>query len=245
MRICLSLLLLVIAPLTHAAPAKVEAFAAVFELSGVSLLCDQTLPLMQRGLDDKQRAQVDKLFDGEKLCADLAKKLSTQIDSAQLEQARQLLSSPLAKHFTLAERAVADNGAEQLSEYRKQLAERPPRTSRLVLVRRLDSAARTTQMATLLRYESGKTQALMALKARGESLDEQALSAKTVEHQQALHASSQQAVESYMLFAYRRIPSDEINEYAALYEQQSVKQLLDSAIQALPELFAQRRAQLP
>ncbi|MFI8482056.1 hypothetical protein ACIGCM_15950 [Pseudomonas sp. NPDC078700] len=245
MRILLTLLILAIAPLTQAASSKVEDFAAVFELSGVCLLCDQTLPLVQRGLDDQQRAQVDKLFAGDKLCSDLAKALAPQIDQAQLEQARQLLSSPLAQHFTLAERAVAGDGAQQLTSYRKQLADRPPRKSRQELVQRLDKAARTTQMATLLRYESGKTQALMALKSRGETLDEQALSAKTVEHQQALHDSSQQAVESYMLFAYRRIPSDQLIEYAALYEQPSVKQLLDLSLQALPALFAERRAQLP
>lgn len=245
MRILLTLLCLAIAPLTQAAPAKVEDFAAVFELSGVRLLCDQTLPLMQRGLDDTQRAQVDKLFAGDPLCGDLAKKLAPQMDQAQLEQARQLLSSPLAERFTLAERAVASEGAEELGDYRKQLAERPPRASRLELVQRLDRAARTTQMATLLRYESGKTQALMALKARGESLDEQGLTAKTIEHQQALQDSSQKAVESYMLFAYRRIPSDRLSEYAALYEQAPVKQLLDLSLQALPQLFAERRAQLP
>ncbi|WP_010489166.1 hypothetical protein [Pseudomonas sp. S9] len=245
MRILLTLLCLAVTPLTQAAPANVEDLAAVFELSGVRLLCDQTLPLMERGLDARQKAQVDKLFGADKLCDDLANKLSTQIDSEQLEQARQLLGSPLAKLFTQAERAVAVDGAEQLADYRKKLAERAPRSSRLDLVKRLDSAARTTQMATLLRYESGKTQALIALKGRGESLDEQGLSAKTAEHRQVLHDSSQQAVESYMLFAYRRIPSDQLEQYAALYEQPAVKQLLDSAMQALPELFAQRRAQLP
>ncbi|WP_339513732.1 hypothetical protein [Pseudomonas sp. RL_15y_Pfl2_60] len=245
MRILLTLLCLAMAPLAQAAPAKVEDLAAVFELSGVRLLCDQTLPLMQRGLDAKQKAQVDKLFTADKLCDDLANRLSAQIDSEQLEQARQLLSSPLAEHFTQAERAVAVDGAEQLADYRKKLSERAPRSSRLALVKRLDSAARTTQMATLLRYESGKTQALMTLKARGERLDEQGLSAKTAEHQRALHDSSQKAVESYMLFAYRRIPSDQLEQYAALYEQPAVKQLLDSTMQALPELFAERRAQLP
>lgn len=245
MRVWIASLLLATTSQAFAAAPEPAAFAAVFELSGVRLLCDQALPLLQRGLSEQQQAQVNQRFSADGLCDDLAKRLATRIDPAQLEQARLLLDSPLAHHFTDAERAVAENGATELAEYRAQLAERPARQSRVDLVHRLDVAANTTNMATLLRYESGKTQALIAVKARGERLDEQSLSDKTAEQERALRESSKQAVESFMLFAYRRIPSEQIAEYAALYEQPAVKQLLENTLQVVPELFAERRAQLP
>ena len=226
--------------LAHAASPKAEAFAPLFELAGIRLLCEQTAPLVQRGLSDKQQAQLAKVFAADGLCLDLAKKLTGKLDQAQLVQAKSLLESPLAQGFTAAERSVGEGGAEGLTAYRTQLVDRPPREERLAL----DAAAHTTTLATLLRYEVGKTQAFLALQERGESIDEKALSTQTKAQEDALRASSSQAVESFMLYAYRQMPSEKLAEYAALYEQPAVAQLLDSSVQVLPELFAARRAQL-
>lgn len=236
--------LLLSSSLAHAAPPKVEAFAPVFELVGIRLLCEQSAPLVQRGLADKQQAQLAKVFAADGLCLDLAKRLAGKLDQVQLQQAHELLGSPLAQAFTAAERSVGEGGAEALAAYRQQLGERPPREDRLALVRRLDAAAHTTTLATLLRYEAGKTQALLALQARGDSIDEQALSSQTKAQEEALRVSSAEAVESFMLYAYRQMPSEQLAEYAALYEQPAVARLLDSSVQVLPELFAARRAQL-
>jgi hypothetical protein len=96
----------------------------------------------------------------------------------------------------------------------------------------------------LLRYEVGKTQALLALKAQGGSIDEATLSSKTTAQRDALRESSQQGVQSFMLFAYRQTPSAQLAEYAALYEQEPVKGLLNASVQALPKVFAARRAAL-
>ncbi|WP_415754178.1 hypothetical protein [Pseudomonas leptonychotis] len=240
----LMIVLLLSASLAHAAPPKAEAFAPLFELAGIRLLCEQSAPLVQRGLTGKQHAQLAKVFAADALCLDLAKRLTSKLDQAQVQQAQSLLESPLAQSFTAAERSVGDSGAEGLAAYRKQLSERPPREERLMLVRRLDAAAHTTTLATLLRYEVGKTQAFLALQARGETIDEQALSSQTKAQEDALRASSAEAVESFMLYAYRQMPSEQLAEYAALYEQPAVAQLLDSSVQALPELFAARRTQL-
>lgn len=236
--------LLFASSLAQAAPPKAEAFVPVFELAGLRLLCEQSAPLVQRGLNDQQQAKLAKVFAAEALCLDLAKQLAGRMDQAQLQQALSLLESPLAQGFTAAERAVGESGAEGLAAYRKQLTERPPREERLQLVRRLDAAAHTTALATLLRYEVGKTQAFLALQARGESIDEKALNAQTKAQEDALRTSSAEAVESFMLYAYRQMPSEQLAEYAALYEQPAVAQLLDGSVQVLPELFAARRAQL-
>ena len=240
----LLIVLLFSSSLAHAAPPKAEAFVPVFELAGLRLLCEQSAPLVQRGLNDQQQAKLAKVFAAEALCLDLAKQLAGRMDQAQLQQALSLLESPLAQGFTAAERAVGESGAEGLAAYRKQLTERPPREERLQLVRRLDAAAHTTALATLLRYEVGKTQAFLALQARGESIDEKALNAQTKAQEDALRTSSAEAVESFMLYAYRQMPSEKLAEYAALYEQPAVAQLLDGSVQVLPQLFAARRAQL-
>jgi hypothetical protein len=228
----------------HAAAPKAEAFAPIFELAGIRLLCEQATPLVQRGLSDKQQAQLAKVFAADGLCLDLAKRLTGKLDLAQLRQAQHLLEGQVAQEFTAAERSVGEGGAEGLAAYRKQLLERPPREARLALVRRLDAAAHTTTLATLLRYEVGKTQALMAIMARGESIDEKTLSSQTKTQEAALRASSAAAVESFMFYAYRQMPSEKLSEYTAVYEQAAVAQLLEGIVQVLPELFALRRAQL-
>lgn len=238
------LCLLSVTSLAHAAPPKAEAFAPLFELAGIRLLCEQSAPLLQRGLNEARQAELGRLFAADALCQDLAKRLVGTLDQAQLKQAQRVLDSPLARRFTAAELAVGEDGAEALASYRAQLAARPPRQARLALVRRLDVAAHTTALAALLRYEVGKTQALLALKARGETLDEQALSKQTEAQAQALRASSAEGVESFMLYAYRQMPSAQLDEYAALYEQAAVRLLLERSEQALPALFAERRAQL-
>ena len=235
---------LLVASLVHAAPPNAETFAPVFELAGIRLLCEQSAPLVRRGLGASQQAELGELFAADALCLDLARRLAGEFDQEQLEQTRRALGSPLAQRFTAAERAVGEGAATALAAYRVQLAERPPRKDRLALVRRLDAAAHTTTLAALLRYEVGKTQALLALKARGETLDEQALSRQTASQAAALRASSAEAVESFMLFAYRQMPSAQLAEYAALYEQPMVKLLLENSTQVLPQLFAERRAAL-
>lgn len=236
--------LFLVASLAHAAPPKPDAFAPVFELAGIRLLCDQSAPLAQRGMEEAQHAALARAFAADGLCLDLAKRLAGKIEQVQLDKARELLDSPLAKRFTEAERAVGETGAEGLAAYRAQLVERPPRKDRLELVRRLDAAAHTTVLATLLRYEIGKTQALLALRARGESLDEEALTRQTQAQADALRVSSAQAVESFMLYAYRQMPSDQLAAYAELYEQIPVALLLESSAEAFPAVFAERRASL-
>lgn len=243
MRRLLIALLFPVAVAQAAAP-KAEAFAPLFELAGIRMLCEQAAPLLQRGLEQKQQEQLAAIFAADALCLDLAKRLSGQFDQVQLDQALAFLDIPVAKDFTEAERAVGEDGAQGLAAYREQLSARAPREERMALVRRLDAAAHTSTLATLLRYEVGKTQAFIALQARGESIDEQALSEQTKTQEQALRDSSTQAVESFMLYAYRQMPSDKLADYAAMYEQPAVAKLLDGSVQVLPELFAERRALL-
>ncbi|MGH8353500.1 MAG: hypothetical protein ACRERY_08200 [Pseudomonas sp.] len=238
----LLLLPLLFAAVARAEPAAPEALTAAFELAGIRLLCEQSAPLLQRGLPAEQQARLSRAFAADALCLDLAKRVAPELDAAQLQRVEALLDSPLARRFTAAERAVG--ASDGLASYRAQLAERPPRAERLALVRRLDRAAHTTALSALLRYEVGKTQALLALRARGATLDEQALSRQTAAQAEALRLSSAQAVESFMLYAYRQLPSEQLAEYAALYEQAPVSTLLEASVQALPQVFAARRAAL-
>jgi len=243
MRIAAVIVLLLFSAVSRAETLSPDAFAKAFELAGIRLLCEQSAPLLGRGLPAVQQAQLNQVFAADQLCGTLARQLAGQFTAMQLQQVESLLESPLAKQFTAAERAVGDDEAG-LASYREQLASRPPRAERLALVQRLDRAAQTTAMAALLRYEVGKTQALLALKARGESIDEATLASKTTAQAEALRQSSAQGVEAFMLFAYRLTPSEQLSEYAALYEQAPLNQLLKASVQALPAVFAERRAAL-
>ena len=236
--------LLLAALLALAGPARAadNTLERVLELSGVKLLCEQTAPLLQRGMQAEQQKALGQAFAAAPLCRDLAAKVAKQVKRKQLDAALKLLDSPLAQHFTAAERAVGEDGG--LPAYRQQLQERPPLGKRLELVQRLDKAAHTTELATLLRYEVGKTQALLALRARGGDLDEKSLAEQTAAQLPPLRESSAKGIEAFMLYAYRQTPSEQLAEYAALYEQAPLRAVLEASAQVLPEVFAARRAKL-
>lgn len=243
MRLFLLPLLLLAATTARAESASAKTLLPLFELAGIHLLCEQSAPLVQRGQDEAEQKRLAQLFAGDILCLDLARRVGARFDAVQGEQARERLDSPLAQRFTAAERAVGEQ-PEGLAEYRQRLQEQPPRGARLDLVKRLDAAARTTELASLLRYEVGKTQALLALKSRGENLSEAELQAQTQKQADAIRQSSEQAVETFMFYAYRQMPSDQLAEYAALYEHSSVSQLLAISLEVVPQLFAERREKL-
>lgn len=227
-----------------ALPAASPDFRQAFELAGIRLLCEQSAPLLVQGLQGQAPAELESLFAAEPLCSQLAERVARSVTAEQLQQAVALLDSPLARRFSAAEAQIGAENEDGLAAYRAQLLSRPPRAERLGLVAQLDTAAHTTALATLLRYEVGKTQAWLALRARGAKLDEQALGELTAHQQQVLQQSTAAAVQSFMLYAYRQIPSDELQAYAELYRQPSLKALLEACVAALPALFAERRAQL-
>ncbi|CAD5106270.1 hypothetical protein [Zestomonas carbonaria] len=242
----LSLLSLFLLPFfSLAEPAQPGALKRAFELAGVQLLCEQSAPLIQRGLEPAQQERVAQAFAADLMCADLAQQVAGQLDASEVRQIEALLDSPLAQRFTAAERAVGEpGGTEGLAAYREQLKSRAPRAERLALMQRLDKAAHTTALATQLRHEADKTQVLLVLNARGESLSEPQLDEMTAKQVEVLRNSSRQAVESFMFYAYRQMPSRELSDYTALYEQDPVRKLLDASVKALPQVFAARRKAL-
>lgn len=244
MRMLCVVALLLSGGLVQAKSPAPEAFEPVFALAGIALVCEQSEPLALRGLPAEQQALLGRALAAEVLCRDLATRLARILSVTQLEQARVALASPLAQRFTETERQVGEHAGAALADYRAHMSEHPPRAERLALVRRLDHAAQTTTLATLLRYEVGKTQVWLALRAGGERIDENALEARAASQRSALHSSSAEAVESFMLYAYRQMPSALLAEYAALYEQAEVSKLLTASVEALPAVFAARRASL-
>ncbi|WP_165677238.1 hypothetical protein [Metapseudomonas otitidis] len=242
MRVLIALPLLLASAVAFAAPASPvpATLDRAFELVGVRLLCEQSGTLLQRGAPESYQQQLASAFAAEAVCADLAAAVAPRLEAAQLAEVEQALDSELARRFTAAEREVDDG----LVDYRKQLADKPPRADRVELVHRLDRAARTTDLAALLRYEVGKTLALLSLHQRGERISEAALAQQTAQQAEGIHASSAQAVQSFMLYAYRQMPSEQVRAYAELYERPAVKRLLDASLEALPGVFAKRRALL-
>jgi len=236
--------LLLTSVLQAAEPPTSQALQRAFDLAGLRLLCEQSGPLLMQGLETEDES-LQRLFNADLMCAQLAGRVASSVDAQQVQEAIGLLESPLAKRFVEAELAVGAEGDAGLKAYREQLSSRPPLPARLELVQRLDTAAYSTELSALLRYEIGKTQAWMVLKASGERLSEAQLSERTATQGEALRVSSVQGVESFMLFAYRRIPSAELQAYAELHESEALALLLGSTAKALPEVFAERRAALP
>ena len=243
MRLFLLPCLLLAAFLARAEPASPSATLRVLESAGIHLLCEQATPMLLRGQDAGQHAFMLELFDAQAFCRQLAEQLAVRFDSAQLAQIQQALDTELAQRFTQAERQVGEQPGI-LAEYRERLQQQPVRGVRLALIQRLDQAAHTSALASLLRYEVGKTQALLALLARGEQLDEQSLQEQTQAQAEVIRQSSTQAVESFMLYAYRQMPSDQLAAYAALYEQPHVQSLFAISLETVPQLFGERRERI-
>ncbi|VXC86123.1 conserved exported hypothetical protein [Pseudomonas sp. 8Z] len=240
MRLLLLPCLLLSAVLARAEPVAAPALLPLLELAGIDLLCQQAAPMLQQGQEPGQQKLLQELFEGAAFCLELAERTAPHFDGEQMQAVRDLLDGALAQRFTAAERAVGVN-PEALGDYRERLQQHPVRGARLDLVQRLDQATHTTDLASLLRYEVGKTQALLALRARGENLDEKSLQEQTQAQAEAIRRSSESAVESFMLYAYRQIPSDQLAEYADLYEQPSVRLLFRTSLEVVPQLFAERR----
>ena len=59
----------------------------VLELSGVKLLCEQTAPLLQRGMQAEQQKALGQAFAAAPLCRDLAAKVAKQVKREQLDAA--------------------------------------------------------------------------------------------------------------------------------------------------------------
>jgi len=207
---------------------------------GDLVLLRQRLALLRAGFEDA----LDLIGLGvAELQAGL--QVAGQLEVAEVREVERLLDSPLAQRFTAAERAVGEAGdTEGLAAYREKLKSAPPRADRLALVQRLDQAAQTSALAARLRQEVDKTRLLLALRARGQPASERRLEELSARQLEALRSSSRAAVESFMFFAYRRIPSAELSEYAALYEQAPVRKLLEASVEALPGVFAARREAL-
>ncbi|WP_374287175.1 hypothetical protein [Pseudomonas fluvialis] len=212
------------------------------ELIGIQQLCLQTGALAQQGMPAEQQARLAKAFDGERLCHDLQQRLAKRLSREQQEQAQVLLGGELARFFSEAERSAASD--PQLAAYRQRLAEQPPLGARIELIQQLDATAHTSALASLLRYEIGKSQAWLTVHSRGESIDEQQLASATVEQQQRLQQASQQAVQGFMLYAYRRMPSEQLQSYLDLYRQPPLQALLQASQEELLQLFRERRSEL-
>lgn len=222
-------------------PAAVQ---QLFPMTGVQVLCDQTEPLLRRGLPDELSAKLGQRFSRDGLCSDMAQRIANGLTEEQLGQIETLFQSPLVHQLQTAETAVGQADAEAFAQYRQQLEERPPRGARLELIKRLDAVAHTSDLAHLLRYEIGKTQAWLAVHGRGDSVTEVQLHEGTQKESQAIRDSTEQGVTAFMLYAYRQIPSDQLQAYIDVYEQPGVAALYDQVLAALPPLFAERRAQL-
>ena len=91
--------LLLAALLALAGPARAadNTLERVLELSGVKLLCEQTAPLLQRGMQAEQQKALGQAFAAAPLCRDLASRVAKQVKREQLDAALKLLDSPLAR----------------------------------------------------------------------------------------------------------------------------------------------------
>lgn len=216
---------------------------SVLQLSGVGLLCEQAQPLLEQGLPEAARESLGKAFSAQVFCQRLGDKLQMRLSSAQLRQAQRELQASWVQRFTVLEQQVGQE-SEGLKSYRAQVAERPVRGERVELLKQLDKAAQTSELAYVMRYEIGKTQLQLALQQQSKLADEQQLIEHTQDLQAKLRQASEQGVQSFMLYAYRRVPSSELQPYVQLHQAGATGVVLKAVVDTLPGLFAEQRADL-
>src|SRR5690606_39925920 len=89
MRLFLLPLLLLAATTARAEPASAKTLLPLFELAGIHLLCEQTVPMLQRGQGEAEQKRLAQLFAGETFCLDLARRVGKRFDDMQGEQVRE------------------------------------------------------------------------------------------------------------------------------------------------------------
>ena len=212
----------------------------LWEQAGLRPLCAEVKPLLAHGLAEPQ-ALVEQFPDD--LCKAFSVRLAHKLPATVLNEAFRLLQRPELTRLGQAE-LQASLASENLAHYRKMLQQKPVKAERLALIRRLNQASYSAQLAYQLRYEVGQTQVFWLLLNQHQAPTDKALEAMTHAPSIALKKVSDEGVESFMLYAYRMIESEQLTQAIAVYQSDEVAALLAAANDVISEYFSERRVAL-
>ncbi|RRJ82518.1 hypothetical protein [Aestuariirhabdus litorea] len=227
------------------------------QLSGMELFLQQAPVMLGRLLQaqqtrtDEEKALLKKASDRLQQQLQLDP-LRTQLVNAlmqgdrpdYLQQMNSALSSPLANAMNEKEKqAGSADGRQRLNEYREKVKLNPPRGVRVELVQRLDKASRTSDISVLLRTELMRSiqQAADLLTQRPAGSREEEGARDQQLHEQ-LEARTRQQVESFFLYAYRQVPTRQLEQYVQLYEAEPTQWFVEQCIAAIKAFFKTQRA---
>ncbi|MCL6414315.1 hypothetical protein MIB92_01510 [Aestuariirhabdus sp. Z084] len=226
------------------------------ELSGMELFLKQ-VPVM---MDHLLRAQNATTTAEQELLGKASERLKQQINyeslnkqlvehllasgrSDYLQQMNSALNSPLAKAMNEKEKQVSSaDGRQRLAEYREKVKLNPPRGVRVELLRRLDAASRTSEISVLLREELNTSivHASKVLTGVSTGAEDSAVNLNTPAQKKMLATSGQQ-VHSFFLYAYRQVPTPQLEKYVQLYEADATRWFVDQCVTAVKDFFSKQR----
>ncbi len=206
----------------------------LLEWSGALALLEQVRPLAQRILEDElaqrpqpldaqRRRELLQRFDAKPLQQALVERIAAQLPAERLAQTRELLSQPLPKRVRFFERALTQSGVErEWQQWREQTP--APTPERLALLRAIDTAARDSRLAAQL-----QTAIERAVRQRLGRADDGLRAEAVAERERHL----QPFTEQYLLYAYRYLRDDELQQYAQLLRDDALQQLFDAVAEGI------------
>lgn len=228
-------LLFLLEPALRAQDVVTSEQAAVDEVLKLSGLDDfaRALPVTFLNGLDQQRGQIDAeifprlrlafehAFTTETLRAEMAAALAERADPERFAVAIAWLKTPLARKLTELENdAQRPESAERVGEFGASLATHPPSDSRQALIDRLDRALGGTEFG--LKAQSGFVRAMLEsvnplLPEENRKSPEQ-IETVIQQTRQQLGAMVEQQVRVGMLYTYREVPDEELEQYIEFWE---------------------------
>lgn len=211
--------------------------AQLLEWAGALALLEQARPLAMLVLRDEpkppslspqlQRELLQK-FEAHPLQQALIARIATQLPAETLAQAQTALQQPLAKRVRFFERALTQPQVEQ--EWQQWREQTPPAAAaRLQQLRAIDAAARDSQLTAQLQT-SVQHAVQRQLGIADDKLQTEAIAERT-KHLQAF-------TEQYLLYAYRYLRDDELQQYEQLLRDPALQQLFEQIDAGVAEVIA-------
>jgi len=220
------------------------------ELKTIELLRDEELiklaasmgPISEVELASVKTRLIDTVQGGE-LLGQVVKYLSDEYFAADIERVLQKLRVPVLEKAKQIQMNMADSSvSEEVRDYFLRLKEKPPRASRVALIKQLIVAEQLNEFQILLKVEVRKSllTAITNVKDNAipseKDLDKQMLGFRARLEGQLADRSLQR-----YLYLFKAVPSGELESIVASYQQSGLQSVSDSCKTKVRRAFSEAR----
>ncbi|MFH1772280.1 MAG: hypothetical protein ABH872_05640 [Candidatus Omnitrophota bacterium] len=185
---------------------------------------------------DKIAGVMNEVFSAESFYRAVKKNMLESMDAASFKDMLEIIENPLTQNMRELARIAADPGSKEgLIEFSKQIAANPLDSSRIDLVQRLNDTLGISKITVEQQILSFRAIALTinALAPSGKQLDTSQIEDLEASNREKLRPFFSKQFLIASLYAYQTVSDDQLNEYRALFDNQTVKKFNESFLDAL------------